>query len=362
MKSGRTLQELAIELDRQNKAKRDYVLGTQNMFMSETADAFSLLNFNTDKSVNIENSHSLCMTELFHRQLGDTLQIPAKYYDKCRTELPELLSQNVNAWFRNTQSRHTVRTLDGTARAFLSDRYRRIDNYQIAEAVLPIIGDMPQANVESCEITSERMFIKVVHPRLQAEVSKGDIVQAGIVISNSEVGLGSVSVMPLVFRLLCLNGMVINSLGKKKYHVGRTNEESWDLYSNETLQADDKAFMLKLGDTVRTAVDEAKFATVVERLKEASEAKITGNVESVVELTSQQYGFNKSEQSGILQHLIQGGDLSLYGLSNAVTRTSQDIESYDRASMLEAVGWQVVTMEAKAWRDINRHGTKDWWD
>ncbi len=31
------------------------------------------------------------------------------------------------------------------------------------------------------------------------------------------------------------------------------------------------------------------------------------------------------------QYLIEGGDLSQYGLSNAVTRASQDVASYDRA-------------------------------
>ena len=40
-----------------------------------------------------------------------------------------------------------VRTLGGTARAFLSERYRRIDNYEIAEAVLPIISDIKDARV-----------------------------------------------------------------------------------------------------------------------------------------------------------------------------------------------------------------------
>jgi hypothetical protein len=36
------------------------------------------------------------------------------------------------------------------------------------------------------------MYIKAICPRIQAEVKKGDIVQAGIAISNSEVGMGSV--------------------------------------------------------------------------------------------------------------------------------------------------------------------------
>lgn len=49
--------------------------------------------------------------------------------------------------------------------------------------------------------------------------------------------------------------------------------------------------------------------------------------EDMVQLTSQSYGINADEQEGILKYLIAGGDLSLYGLSNAVTRASQDVAS-----------------------------------
>ncbi len=36
-------------------------------------------------------------------------------------------------------------------------------------------------------------------PRLQAEVVPGDVVQAGVIISNSETGQGAVWVKPLVY-------------------------------------------------------------------------------------------------------------------------------------------------------------------
>ena len=39
---------------------------------------------------------------------------------------------------------------------------------------------------ESCQLTESRMYIKVVNTRLEAEVVPGDIVQSGIIISNSE--------------------------------------------------------------------------------------------------------------------------------------------------------------------------------
>jgi hypothetical protein len=349
MKTGKTLQELAAEIDRQAKAKRDFVAGSHSMFMADEGSSFHLTNTKDGHPVSSEFK----MTALFHRQLGASLGIPAKYYDKMWEDYPDLLMQNVNGWLGKEHSKHTIRTLDGTARAFLSDRYRRIDNADIMRSVLPVIGEMKGAFVESCEVTESRMYIKVVNTRLEMEVRKGDIVQAGIVISNSEVGLGSVQVMPLVYRLVCLNGMVVNDMGKRKYHIGRENEETWELFCDETLQADDKAFMLKLKDIVRSALDEAKFSMVVNKLRDATEARITARVPDVVELTSKQYGFTGSEESDILKYLIEGGDLSLYGLSNAVTRTSQDVLDYDRATVLESAGWEIAAMSRDIWKSLN---------
>ena len=77
-------------------------------------------------------------------------------------------------------------------------------------------------------------------------------------------------------------------------------------------------------------------------------------MQDVVQLTAQSYGINAEEQEGILKYLIEGGDLSLYGLSNAVTRTSQNVVSYDRATTLEGIGWQVATMEPAQWKQINQ--------
>ena len=59
------------------------------------------------------------------------------------------------------------------------------------------------------------------------------------------------------------------------------------------------------------------------------------------------------EQDGILKYLIEGGDLSQYGLSNAVTRYSSDVEDYDRATQIESIGWAVATMPATQWKEIN---------
>lgn len=295
MKTGRTLQDLAVELDRQQHAKRDLLIDTPTLTIApDDTTSHLLLNINkgagTDGIVEIEQ---MGMNDIAHRQIGQHLGIPAKYYDKMRDNYPELLAANVNGWFQKEPARRMIRTLDGTARAFLSDKYRRIDNYEVAQTVLPIISRMGGATVESCELTDSRMYLKVVNPRIEAEIVKGDVVQAGILITNSETGQGSVTVSPLIYRLVCSNGMIAADNSLRKFHVGRVNEagEDFTIYRNETIEADDHAFLMKIEDTVKAAVDQAKFTAIVDRMRQATEAKMEVKaVSQVVELAGKEYG------------------------------------------------------------------------
>lgn len=352
MKSGRTLTELAIELERQRTAKKDYLVDTRNITM-DADDKNAMISIKNDKT---GETLILNVNEIAHNQIGTNLGIPAKYYDKMRNENPRLLAENVNSWFKEDPKTRMVRTLDGTARAFLSDRYRRIDNFEIAQTVLPVIANMPDAKVESCEITDQRMYIKVVNPRLTSEVTPGDIVQSGLIITNSEVGLGSMTVQPLIYRLVCKNGMVVNDARTRKYHVGRGNEalEDFTLYSDATLQADDRALLMKVEDTVRAVVDQTRFDKVVSMMRQAKEARITtNNIPVMVEMASADFGYTKKEGEGILDYLIRGNDLSLYGFANAATRYAQDVPSYDRSTTLESIGYSILGMSSAQWRKLN---------
>jgi Domain of unknown function (DUF932) len=347
MKPGKTLQEMAIELDRQSKVKKDIVTDTRNYEMTPTGELAVINRENGNREEFVVNDHA-------HSQIAARLDIPAKYYNRMRQEDPQLLSENVNNWFEDRPERRMIRTLDGRARAFLSDRYRRLDNLALANAVLPVLGEMgPDIQLLSAEMTENRMYIKVVNRRLELEVQKGDIVQAGMVISNSEVGLGALKVEPLIYRLVCLNGMISADHAQRKYHVGRAaDDDAYELFSDETLKADDTAFFLKVQDTVRAAVDFTKFSMIVNRMKEAREQRIEGDPVKAVEVLAKEFGYSNEERSGILQHLIMGGDLTAYGAMNAITRTSQDVEDYDRATELERDGSRILTLPASSWRAV----------
>lgn len=354
MKTGLTLEQLAAEITRQQSAKEDYVVNTGNLRLESYGPDLTLRVLDCDGADRIE---PLEIGDIAHRQIGTHLSIPAKYYERMRREDPGLLAHNVNTWLERTPAQRMIRVLDGKARAYLSNRYLRMDNYSIASAVLPILAEIPDVRIESCQITDSRMYIKAVNPRLQEDVTPGDTVQAGVVISNSEVGLGSVNIQPLIYRLVCSNGMVVNDAATKRNHIGRATdaEENFQLYSEKTLAADDHAFLLKVQDTVRAAAEEARFAQVVGMMREAAAVPMnTADVPGVVKLASRQFGLTDSEGEGILQHLIEGHDLSLYGLSNAVTRYSQDVSSYDRASDLEIIGYNILAMPRSVWSRLNQ--------
>lgn len=342
MKTGRALGEVLTELQRQQAEKRDYISPSASLRLYDDGRTFAM------------GEKKFSTTDLFHRQVASALNIPAKYYDLMQASKPDLLADNVNAWFADRDQNYMVRSLSGTARALLSDRYRRIDNLEVASAVLPLFAGMQGIEVMSAEVTESRLYLKIVNHRLEM-ACVGDRVQAGVMISNSEVGLGAVSVQPLVYTLACTNGMLVNSLGERKTHVGRAAKgtEEYEVLSDETKEAEDKAFMLKLRDITMAAIDEARFGMIVGKLEESAAAKIIGKVNEVVEMSGKEYGLGQMEQDGVLKYLIEGGDLSLYGLSNAVTRYSQDVDSYDRATQLEGIGWQMVTMGPHKWKEIN---------
>ena len=346
MKQGKTLNELAKELERQRLARKDFIADTAGLEVVTDSNGVTkvMMGFT-------DISGEFVISDIAHQQIATRLQIPFRYYQKMRLEYPELLDKNINSWFARTNEKRMLRTLDNRLRAFLSDRYRRLDNLELAEAVLPILNEIKGLEIISSEITETHMYIKVINKKLKAEVGENDIVQAGMVISNSEVGLGSLKVEPLVYRLVCKNGLIVKDYTQKKYHVGKqvdSEESAYEIYRDETLAADDKAFFMKVQDTVRCAVDETKFLLSVNKLIAVKSEHTGDNPIKTVELLADKYILNQNERGSILRHFIMGGDDSRFGLVNAVTRASQDIEDYNRATELERLGGELLSLPIKS--------------
>ena len=342
MKQGRTLLELGRELQRQRLNRQDFLADTRSLEVESNSYGSTL-------HLSLEGkTYGFGIGELAHQQIASRLNIPFRYYQKMQVEAPDLLDRNVNTWLNEKPERRMIRVLDGKVRAFLSDRYRRLDNLELCAAILPVIQEMQGSQIESCEVTPSHLYIKVVNRRVKSEVKVGDVVQAGFVVSNSEVGLGSLRVEPLIFRLVCKNGLICKDLAQKKYHAGRqanaSDDSAYELYSEATLEQDDKAFFMKVQDVVRAAVDETKFQLTVNRLRESTQIPLNHDPVKSVELLADKFQLTENERGDILRQLFMGADNTRYGLVNAVTAASKIAKSYERATDLERIGGEILSL------------------
>lgn len=343
MKTGRTIVELAQELLEQQETKRDFHARTKTLRMLPTG-GFRLET--KDEEIVVP------ATSYAHGQIASKFNIPKNYYDRLMNDSPALLAENVNHWSGKSEDTSLIRLLRGQMRAVLSDRYRIVDNHDILAIVLSELAEMGDGmKIVSCQVTESRMYVKVINTNIEEAISVGDPVQAGFTLSNSEIGNGSVGVEPFLYRLVCTNGMIIKDARQRKNHVGRVTENN-NLYAIDTLQAIDDAFKLKLRDLIRNAVSISTFKEAVADMRAAKDDKIVGQTTKAVELTAKAIGLNGDESSKVLEHLIRSGDLSRYGMLNAVTRTAEDLSCYDRATEVERLGSSVLYLPRSTWREV----------
>lgn len=367
MKAGKSLTELAQEIERQAGEKRDYVVGVNALEMVNAQvregeqDTPGI--FETRLRLVNGKPTDYPVLDLAHRQIGERIGIPAKYYDRMLQSAPVLLATNVNHWFRTEGEKRMVRTLDGKVRAFLSNKYQRIDNREVAEIVLPTLMESGRdLQIVSCEVTEKRLYIKATDRSVVAEVrgSKrvGDLVEAGVMITNSEVGLGAVQVSPFMNFLACLNGMVINKAGMRSAHIGTRLDVDDDIAAvleDDTRKVLDRGVLLKVRDTVRALLNPQHHQARIDRMSEQTGQRIeSANPANSIEVLANDFALSEDERGGVLRHLIEGGDLSRFGLMNAVTRTAADAVSYDRATELEQVGGRILDLPANDWQRIAR--------
>ena len=125
MKIGRSLNELAAEITRQAESKRDFIASTEQVEMQPTGDG--------DVVVEIGDKGTFPVGDIAHGQIATHTGIPAKYYDRMRQEAPELLADNVNAWYHPKPGGKPAqvrmwRTMDKKLRANLSDKYQAFED------------------------------------------------------------------------------------------------------------------------------------------------------------------------------------------------------------------------------------------
>lgn len=386
------LPELVNELQKQDMMKKDFVVPSSCIIMENG----NLIVLNNDGSetlqkilneINISSSDELIShTELtpigvFHSQVAEKLGIPKRYYDKMNTDSHiKILDNNVTYWLKESKSNFMLRTfLDkdekfGVVRALLSDRFRVIDNYDILLAVLSAIRETGlniKIDENGCDITDKRMYVRFICPDVEIQAPEllknykkpdgsnnvGTGIVSGFVITNSEVGFGTMSISPRAKVLVCNNGLVVTKEKFSQVHLGAKLEQySTVEWSEGTKQKNLELIISQIKDYV-IRFSSAEFlgesiSSLIEKNKE-----LEYPTDAVVNICNK-LSITEEKQKDILNFFIKSGDMSSFGLSQSLTYFAHAKANADEQYEIETSSIEVVNNIKEYDKPIPKKTTK----
>lgn len=349
------LEDLIRTLEAEKLNKLDYLVDSRDLVaIPEIGENHGLSFRDTQKFLKLSDTTAFNFMRTAHRQIADKLEIPEKYYDRLLLH-PDAWAFNVNWWLEKEPKHFLMRTFqdkDGTSglvRALLSDRYRMIDHLDALFTALEELKKIHGVRVESCDLTEERMYLRVSHPGIRAEIKPGDVITAGLVLANSETGIGKLYVKPRILRLICKNGMVTD-LGVEQVHLGKKLSEEF-LYSDETQRLENELLFRKIKDMVQSIFAPETFQKLVNLLKESTTVPVLEPEKAIKNIVTR-YAFSEDRKEEILKGFIDGADSSKYGLIQAVTHAAHSEENPNEAARIEAIGGEILDMDQNHFHEL----------
>lgn len=266
----------------------------------------------------------------------------------------------INDHFRIIKGRKLVRTLmktDGEwyVRAILSDKYRIIPNDQLFMCAAGKIKEV-KAEIWDARLSEDAFYLYAVAPGITAQVrtdrpfgdrntrwagDAGDVVNAAIMMRNSETGQGGCEVCPAI--LVGVTGAYIvrqNALSVK--HIGKSHEMDV-LLSAATIHKQNSLIFDKVKDYVESTFSEDKFQEFVDHVQDATQDEVADPV-AAADAVRAVYDLSETRRDAILKWLMDSGDRSRYGLASAMAREAHDNNALgaDEAVQLERASSDLI--------------------
>lgn len=376
MKSGMTIEDLLTEVQRQAHAKKDYVASTQHdvrlVPMADFPNGVAVVlqkGQDADVADDYPASGLPCLerlevTEHAHRQIAGRLSIPWKFYMRMLEDHTDIVLETVNKLFEREPGTRLLRTMDGKLRAFLSNRYKRIDNDAVLASALPPIvkGDL-ETTLLSSQVTDRNLYLKVLFTgeEMQQVIGKTrdgepDIVKPGFSLRNSEIGSGKLSIAAFFYRTFCYNGCVFGKTEAFEFsrtHLGGALIEGTDfeVLSDKSKALDDETILSQVNDVMHAIATPEFVNQMGDTLRALREGARIAHPVQAIELLAKENSLTQVESDEVLKNLIEDRDYSRWGVVNAVTKVANsDAVDYDRASDLEVLGSQLIDITNASWQ------------
>ena len=178
-----TLDRLMERVLEEEKRNHDILADTRRMSLGINEDDLVL---DVDGAGIYTEAESLFLGDHAIGQMATDLGIPKRYFDRMREADFDLLKTNVHHWLYQEPNRRMIRSRrsdggDLTARAWLSDRYRRLDNIEIATKLLPEFARLgTDVEFHNAAITDTRFYLRATFPSMEKAVKVGDPVRWGV--------------------------------------------------------------------------------------------------------------------------------------------------------------------------------------
>ena len=334
----RSLEDMLHVITEQNKMKQDYIAPTNQLQFrtlqneGETAHSQIVMEANQGEPTKILNVNQHCFD-----QIAQKAEIATPTARRLQQNYPREMDNLINAIWQKENSKRMVRTFDnanhtnpfnydnhtGTARAFLSDKFKTFDNSDLLESALPTLGESDACwKIVNFANTDKKLYIRLKSEVIQADAGVGDLMAHGIGISNSETGSGSVAVFGINWTLACLNGMQTENVTRKAHITSARDGDTWNVLTDETKQADNHSLKLQLRDIVSSYASRETFDENIEKMRRAKEDTVDVPMNESVENLGKVLTLSKKETSNVLEGLLQTIGQSGYEQNQKINRAT----------------------------------------
>jgi hypothetical protein len=253
------------------------------------------------------------------RSISNRLGIPYPYLRRCP---PDVQAMNLNHWVTKERNDKLLFRFDGLdVRAVFTTKYIPVDNFEVLER-LDSLKYGPETEVQ-CHLDPEFMSLSIPDGAKAFDIN-GDKFKPGISISNSEVGLASLSISAFVLRLICTNGLVSKSDVSASYRHVSTK------ILTEFPQILEKV-------SYELGVQKSQFKLSME--------SPVDNPESTLASFNRQFGLNAPEKEAVEWAWQIEMGATMFNVVNTYTRAAQwDELSAESSFRLSRVGGNILGM------------------
>ena len=372
-----SLQDMLHVITEQNKMKQDYIAPTNQLqfrpLQNEGESAYSqiVMEANHGEPTKILNVNQHCFD-----QIAQKAEIATPTARRLQQNYPKEMDNLINAIWQKENSKRMVRTFEnsnhtnsfnydnhtGTARAFLSDKFKTFDNSDLLESALPTLGESDACwKIVNFANTDKKLYIRLKSEVIQSDAGVGDLMAHGIGISNSETGSGSVAVFGINWTLACTNGMQTENVTRKAHITSARDGDTWNVLTDETKQADNHSLKLQLRDIVSSYASRETFDENIEKMRRAKEDIVDVPMNESVENLGKVLTLSKKETSNVLEGLLQTVRQSGYNqpnqkinratLVNACTAVGNTSDP-DNVDFWQRLGGKVLNLGKTDWNRV----------